>query len=890
MTREQWRAAKAIVGDALDVPERERAALVASRCAGDRELRVEVEALLTSAMTAVDLFEAPLLTGTALRAMLTETEGEADVCVGRRIGAYRIVSEIGRGGMGAAFLGERADLAFTRRVAIKLIKRGMDTDAILRRFLHERQILASLSHPNIATLLDGGSTDDDRPYFVMEYVDGLPIDDYCNRQRLSIPERIRLFQDVCRAVAYAHGNRVIHRDLKPANILVTADGVPKLLDFGIAKVLDASRGPHTAAETGAAPAMTLAYASPEQVRGAAVTQATDIYSLGVLLYELLAGHNPQLPAGRSPRETERAICEETPPIPSTMTGDAASSTRGLKSGALRRRLIGDLDAIVMTALRKDPARRYGSVAALAEDLQRHLDGLPVAARSEWAGTRALKRILRRPGRVAVAAGIALATLTALAVFSLAGRNRPVPSPALRSIAVLPIDTAGTNRIDLEFLAEGITENVIRRLSRLPELKVIARDSAYQLASRQAPARLAAHDLGVQAVLEGTLTVRGGVLTLDVELLNAADGARLWGERFSRATTDVQFLQAELASAIANRLQLQVSSRERARAVRRESVNPDAYQLYLRGRYFWNKRTPQDLAKSVDYFSQATAKDPSFALAYTGLADSHALLSEYHAVPPRETYGLVKAAIGRALALDDELPEAHTSLAYMRQFYEWDWSGAETEFLRALELEPRYATAHQWYAEFLSAMGRHDEAIVEAQRATDLDPLSLIANSVHAYLLYLARRYDRSIAVSERVLDLDRNFPEVYIYLKRSYEELGRYDRSIVARQTRRRLLGLNADLTPALQAAASATDSRTYWTHRLEQELLEGREEGLPPFDMAEILAQAGETGRALDWLERACRDNDFMMVSAPVIPTLDPLRSHPRFQALMARGCRVEG
>jgi serine/threonine protein kinase len=345
------------VGDALDVPEHERAALVTARCAGDPALHAEVEALLASAVTAVDLFEAPLLTGTALQAVLAEAEGDASAFVGRRVGAYRIVSEIGRGGMGAAFLGERDDQAFTRRVAIKLIKRGMDTDAILRRFLHERQILAGLNHPHVAMLLDGGSTDDDRPYFVMEYVDGLPIDEYCNRRRLSIQERLRLFGTVCGAVSHAHDNRVIHRDLKPANILVTREGVPKLLDFGIAKVLDASRGPHTAAETAAAPAMTLAYASPEQVRGAAVTPATDVYSLGVLLYELLAGHNPQLPAGRSARETERAICEDTPPSPSTKVEDAAAESRGLKRDALRKRLAGDLDAIVMTALHKDPARR-----------------------------------------------------------------------------------------------------------------------------------------------------------------------------------------------------------------------------------------------------------------------------------------------------------------------------------------------------------------------------------------------------------------------------------------------------------------------------------------------------------------------------------------------------
>jgi len=882
MTGDRWRTVKGIVGDALALPESQRAALIDARCGADESLRREVESLLASAITAAPLLEAPVLTTAALHAVLTEAEGTA-AFIGRRVGAYRIVSEIGRGGMGAAFLGERADQAFTRRVAIKLIKRGMDTDAILRRFLHERQILASLNHPNIATLLDGGTTDDERPYFVMEYVDGLPIDDFCTRRRLSIPERLKLFLALCGAVAHAHEKRVIHRDLKPSNVLVTQEGVLKLLDFGIAKLLDSERGLHTRAQTTTAPAMTPEYASPEQVRGDAVTPATDVYSLGVLLYELLAGCNPQRAAGRTPHETARAIAEDTPRYPSAAVDERRARSSGLLPDALRRQLSGDLDAIVLTALEKEPQRRYASVKAFADDIQRHLDGVPIVARADGVVARVVKRLRRTDARVvaAVFAGVA-----ALASVLLLARGT-FSTPSITSIAVLPLQAADPER-DLAFLAQGITENVIRRLSRLPQIKVIARDSAYRFASREVEPRAAGRDLGVQAVLTGSLTERGGALSLAVDLIDVADGRRVWGERFTRSMTDVQFLQAELAAAISDRLQLRMSPAERTRAARHESVSPEAYQLYLRGRYFWNKRTPEDLRKSVAYFTEATARDPSFALAYAGLADSHVLLSEYHAAPPRDTYAAAKAAVTRALALDGQLAEAHASLAYIRQFYEWDWAGAEAEFTRALELEPRYATAHQWYAEFLSAMGRHDEAVAEIRRATDVDPLSLIANAVHANLLYLARRYEGAIEMCGRVIDLDRNFPEVYEYLKRSYDQIGRYELSIQARQTRRRLLGFDAELTPALRSAAAAADSRSYWRGRLDQELAEGAKEGLQPFEMAEILAQAGETARALDWLERACSDNDFMMLIARVAPNLDPLRSHPRFQALLSRSCRV--
>lgn len=885
MTPDQWRAVKAIVAEALELPESERIAFLALRCGDDVSLRTEAGSLLESSMTAIDRFEAPLLTQSALHALLGDINEPEGAFVGYRIGAYRIIGEIGRGGMGAAYLAERADDAFTRRVAIKLIKRGMDTEAILRRFLHERQILASLNHPNIATLLDGGTTGDDRPYFVMEYVDGLPISEYCDRNRLPIPERLRLYLAVCDAVAHAHDNRVIHRDLKPGNILVNNEGIVKLLDFGIAKVLDPDRGVHTVEQTAAAPAMTLEYASPEQVRGQAVTPATDVYSLGILLYELLTGENPQRLSGQTVREVERIICDAPAPPPSTTPRDEHASSRSLTRDSLRRHLRGNLDAIALRALEKEPSRRYASVSALAEDVRRHLAGHPILA-----GNR-LRERYRRRFRHAVTRPAAAAALVGLAVigalYLLPSRTSPAVS-AIDSIAVLPLLAVTADSPNAEIVAEGITENVTRRLSRLSQLTVIGRESAHRVVSRQMDPRAAGRALGVHAVLTGTLAESAGSLTLDAQVTDVRDGSRLWAEQFVRPMSDLQFLQAELAAAVVDQLHLRVSPTEKTLAARRESVDPEAYTSYLKGRYFWNKRTPEDFRKSIQHFKEATDRDPSYALAYVGLADAYALLTEYHAAPARETYALANRAVTRALTLDDELAEAHASLAYIRTFYEWDWAGAETEFKRALELEPRYATAHQWYAELLSAMERHDEAIAEIRRATDLDPLSLIAHSVHANLLYFGRRYDASIEMCRRVIDMDRNFPEVYEYLKRSYDQTGQYRLSIDARQTRRRLLGLDAALTPALRAAAAASTSREYWQGRLEQELTEGKEEGLLPFEMAEILAQAGQTAHALDWLERACRDNDFMMLNVRVAPNLDPLRSHPRFKAVLGRSCRV--
>jgi TolB-like protein/Tfp pilus assembly protein PilF/tRNA A-37 threonylcarbamoyl transferase component Bud32 len=887
MTGDQWQAVKRIAADALDVSERERAAFVASRCGADASLRHDVLSLLASTAKATDLFEASDLPAAGLRAILVEAESAAGSLVGRHIGPYRLVAEIGRGGMGAAFLAERADEAFTRRVAVKLIKRGMDTDAILRRFLHERQILANLSHPNIATLLDGGTTDDGLPYFIMEYVDGLPIDVFCDSQTLPVRARLALFQAVCAAVQHAHENRVIHRDLKPANILVSTSGVPKLLDFGIAKLLDPERGLHTGDGATLARAMTPEYASPEQIRGEAVTTAADVYSLGVLLYVLLTGRHPTRVEGRTPLEIERAICEEAPPDPSTVIDDDASQARGAKAEMLRRTLSGDLDAIVLMALEKSPARRYASVQAQADDIQRYLDGRPILARVDRFGTRLVRR-LTRGGRFAVAAALCAAMIIGVATFY-PGAARPRTTP-IASIAVLPLSTSGGEGVDLEYLADGITENLIRRLSRARDLKVIARDSVYRYAGRNIDARQIGRELGVQAVLIGGVAHRGAAFSLTAELVNVSDGSHLWGERYDRSIGDLQFMQAELAQHLANALRVRIAGGDRARGGQTDSINADAYQLYLKGRFFWNKRTRNDLQKSISYFSQAVAKEPSFALAYAGLADSYGMLTDYHAAPARETYVPARTAALRALAIDDELAEAHTSVAYLKQFYEWDPAGAETEFKRALELDPGYATAHQWYAEYLSAMGRHDDAIAEIQRAADVDPLSLIINAVHANILYLARRYDEAIEVGRRTVDMDPYFPQVYEYLKRSYAQKGMYTESIAARQTRRRLLGRNAQQTPALRAAAMAASSSQYWQKRLEQELTESRAEGLQAFDMAEIVGQAGDIPHALDWLEKACLDDDFMILTMRVEPNLDPLRSEPRFRALLARSCRVSG
>src|SRR6266568_242051 len=481
MTPERWREIREVLYEALELASRERTAYLDRACATDQALRREVESLLASSKEARSGFlESPSLA----HAMLPERVEPEDAMNGRRLGVYQLVSRVGQGGMAGVFLAVRADGEFRRQVAVKLILPGLNSDDVLKRFRNERQTLASLDHPNIIKLLDGGSTPEGAPYLVMDYVEGSPIDEFCDQQKLSVEGRLRLFGEVCEAVEYAHQKRVIHRDLKPSNILVTAEGVPKLLDFGIAKVLEPAARTLSVTETSTR-CMTPAYASPEQVRGRTVTPATDVYSLGVVLYELLTGHRPYRLKEHTPAEIERAICEQEPETPSTAVSRAephhppapSSERRGARVGSsadlssksaafpldsvveprrrenLRRRLRGDLDNIVLKALRKDPERRYQSAQELAQDIERHLTHLPILARPPSLVYGASKFVQRHKAEVSTAGVLGVLMLAAAAaVFTLnafKGVNRlpgGTPTSRIQSLAVLPLANLSAIRL------------------------------------------------------------------------------------------------------------------------------------------------------------------------------------------------------------------------------------------------------------------------------------------------------------------------------------------------------------------------------------------------------------------------------------------------------------
>jgi serine/threonine protein kinase/tetratricopeptide (TPR) repeat protein len=874
MTRDEWQRIKAIASGALAEPESQRAAYVSSHCGGDGALRGEVESLVDSATKAAQLFESPTVVMAGAAAALEALTGFDTSRIGEHIGPYRIVRALGAGGMGAAYLAERADQAFEKRVAIKLIKRGMDTDAVLRRFRQERQILATLEHPHIARLIDGGTTDEGLPYFVMEYVDGTPIDVYCDERKLSIRDRVALFRRVCEGVQYAHDGRVIHRDLKPSNILVTSDGTPKLLDFGISRALAPDSAAEQTEPTVIARAMTPPYASPEHVRGEPMTPATDVYSLGVLLYELVTGRRPYRLDGRTLQEIDGIICRQEPAKPSD-----AIDVSGTHGRERRRELTGDLDNILMMALRKEPDRRYQTVSGLADDLGRHLQGLPVQARGDDVVYRMSRFLARNRVRV-IEFGLVAAILIVIAgVTNWRRETAPLPVVPIKSIAVLPFVSASSDP-EREYLSEGLAEGVIQSLSDFPRVKVSSRDASFHYRGQRPDPQRVARELNVGTVLMGSLGGDGTDLSLTLELVDGADGRRIWQERYAGQLSSLASLRQQIGDAVARQLGLRSGDRTQRTAHTKDS---EAYQLYLRGRYVWNKRTEAGFMRGLEYFQQALARDPNYALAYTGLADCYNLLGIWGALRPNEAMPKVKEAALKAIAIDDSLAEAHTSLAFVQWVYDWDLPGAEAEFRRALDLDPEYATAHDWYAYYLASLDRFDEAIEHITRAQQIEPVSLSINTDVGEIYYWAGRHDRAIAALKSVLQVEPDFAMARNILGLTYLETGRLDEAVAELEAANRL-STGPRMLSTLAYGYGVAGSHAKARATIESLRRLSKERYTSGFALGIAYAGIGDRDRAIAQLERAFAERSDSMVILRVYPVLDGLHDDARFHNLLRR------
>jgi serine/threonine protein kinase/tetratricopeptide (TPR) repeat protein len=821
---------------------------------------------------------------------------------GQPIGAYRIVRELGHGGMGTVYLAVRDDEAYRKEVAVKLIKRGMDTDSIVRAFRTERQILATLDHPNIARLLDGGTTGDGRPYFVMDYVEGLPLDLYCDSHSLQIVERLKLFRIVCSAVHCAHQHGVVHRDLKPGNILVTPSGVPKLLDFGIAKVLNPELSSTATASATTVRPLTPAYASPEQTRGETITPVSDVYSLGVLLYELLTGHRPYRLEGCNPQEVDRAICEDEPRKPSTIisrikephNGDSrgaaitpasVAKARGDRPEKLRHRLAGDLDNVVLMALRKEPGERYASADHLSEDLRRYLEGRPILARKPTLVYRTTK-LVGRNRATAFTAAISLVII--LALVAVAFSSRPLwgrtsnTATHVRTLAVLPFQTLAGNARD-EFLEFGIADGLISRLNHVGQLTVRSPESVRKYAGRGEAPQLAARELGVDTLLVGRMGQKGDRIHLSVQLISASDNRVLWAKTFDEQWAHIFRVQSAIATEVVSALGLTVTTDERLQTARSDTDNPVAYREYLLGRHFWSRRTAAGMTAGLQHFARAIELDPSYALAHAGIADSYVAFASFRVSSASDAYPKARAAALRALELNPALSEALSALAMVHLYYEWNWVAAERAFKRALALNPDDGTTHMRYALALPYFERFDDAVGEIGRARQVDPLSPVISANVGKILHLARRYDQAIQEHRKALELDPNFWLTHQNLGLTYALTRAYDQATAEFQ---RAIDLSdSSGAKAYLAYAYAVSGQSREARKILDELhTRAPQEYISPFDLAAAYTGLGDRDRAFSWLEKAYQERVRLMPSLKVDPLFDPLHSDPRFAALIER------
>jgi TolB-like protein/Tfp pilus assembly protein PilF len=624
--------------------------------------------------------------------------------------------------------------------------------------------------------------------------------------------------------------------------------------------------------------------SPEQARGEELDARTDLFSFGAVLYEMATGQ-PAF-SGATTALIHDAILNRTP-VPIVRLNPDLPDT---------------LEEIVNKALEKDRKLRYQDASDLRTDLQRLKRDTesaraaavtPVGARPDLIGERrpqtaVIDRRYRTPAAavvIGVAALLVLATvLIGLNVAGLRDRllGRAI-APRIESLAVLPLENLMGDPAQ-EYFVDGMTEALITELAQISALRVISRTSVMQYKAARKPLPQIAKELNVDAVVEGSVQRSGDRVQITVQLIQAPTDRHLWAKPYERELRDVLVLQREVASAIANEIKIKVTPQEQAQLARARPVSPEAHEAYLRGRYYWNLRTEDGLKRGIEYFLQAIEKDPGYALAYAGLADSYAVMSGWNLMAPKEGYPRAKAAAFKALEMDETLAEAHASLGDARYVYDWDWVGAEKEYKRAIELNPGYATAHQWYAEYLSRMGRHNEAIAELKRAQELDPLSLMINAIGGWIFVCARRYGEAIAQCRRTLELNAGFYPAHGNLGRVYEQEKLYDEAISEYQKAKALEAGNpflaADLARGYAAAGRKTEALKIISNLREL----SKRRYVSPYKVAQIYVALRDFDQACAWLEKAYDEHSYDLTGAKVDPTLDRLRSDPRFQDLLRR------
>ena len=891
MTSEHWQKVKGFFDAVVDLSPYERGQFLDDACGTDKELRGEVQKMLDSSDAAESFMETPAASEVAGLIL----QPRENLQSGKTFGHYKTLKLIGAGGMGEVYLAE--DKKLDRKVAIKILNEHFSkNESNLQRFIREAKAASALNHPNILVIHEIGESENSN-YIVSEFIEGETLREYLQKSRLKLSEILDIAVQIANALTAAHGARIIHRDIKPENIIVRPDGFVKILDFGLAKLIEQKSfvglEDKTAKQNQTAKGLilgTVNYMSPEQAKGEKVDERTDIFSFGVLLYEMIAGRTPF--AGDSMPETFANLMNSEPQPLSRFSQNVPE----------------ELQRIIAKTLRKNKDERYQTMKGLLGDLKNLRENLAFDEKLEKSQSRSKENstvflqtatgnlnnqtnkqntgsnehIKPRKPLAAAALIVLLIAIAGFGYYFYESKKSLSSANVKKTLAVLPFVNAGQDA-NADYLSDGITESIINNLSQLSGLKVMSRNSAFRFKNNQTDVKAIASQLGVETLVTGDIKQIGDKLIINVRLIDASDDSQIWGNQYVKNSADIIAAQNEIAQAVAQNLRVRLTGTEQQHLAKRPTENIEAYQLYLRGRFQVFKLMPQEINQGISYFQQAIEIDPNYALAYAGIADAYRSLALGSELNPSENLLKSKAAASKAIEIDETLSEGYTSLG-ATNFWLWDWNAAESNYKRALELDPNSANAHLFYSHFLSNMGRHAEALAEVKIARELDPLFPFVGALEGQFLNHAGRNEESLDRLKKTIELAPNFWMPHLFASSAYIEKGMYDEAIA--ETRKTTeLSPTQTVSIAFEGYALAKSGRQNEARNLLDKLLKlSNERFIPPDHIALIYNGLGETDKALEWLEKGYEQKDPKMAFLKVEPKWNNLRSEPRFIALMRR------